>query len=280
MANFTDAETSNYYDSYSDVYALIWGQQMHTGYFDTTEKTLVQACEDMNVHLAQTAHITPGTTILNIGCGRGGTDCFLVEKYNVNAIGLDISTRQLEEAKVQAHEKGLDTKIKYIQGSMTDLPVADASVDYVWIQESLFHCHKKEAAIKEFYRVLKPGGIVILEDTVLLENSARPEVMAVFGERVHINEILTPDDYQTMFTHHQFKISHYEDLTDHLERTYRATAEYINEHQEEIKQKIGEQHWQTIYRNPNRERTLALVSEKKLGCIALYCQKLGNADTR
>src|SRR3989338_5841987 len=98
MPAFTDQETSDYYNSYGDVYAAIWGEQMHTGYFDV-DKPLDQACRDMNVFLADGAGVAPGMTVLSVGCGRGGSDRFLASAKGVRVIGIDVSAKQLDEAR-------------------------------------------------------------------------------------------------------------------------------------------------------------------------------------
>ncbi|KKW42797.1 MAG: Demethylrebeccamycin-D-glucose O-methyltransferase [Candidatus Magasanikbacteria bacterium GW2011_GWA2_56_11] len=272
MSAFTDAQTRDYYESYSDVYALIWSQQMHTGYFDRP-KNLETACADMNHYLAAVAEITAGSSVLNVGCGRGGTDRFLARQFDASVTGIDISQRQLEEASREAKQAGLDKAIRYEYGLMTALPAADASFDYVWVQEALFHCHDKNQAVREFHRVLKPGGRAIIEDTVLLHPAAKAEVMAAFGERVFINSLSTSAEYEEAFLAAGFRLVTKNDLTDHLASTYRAIADYIAANIQELKQKIDQKYWPTLENDGGRERTLKLVEEDKLGCVCLVFEK-------
>lgn len=272
MRTYSDKETRDYYNSYSDVYALIWSQQMHTGYFKYAV-TLDEACADMNRHLANLCDIKKDASILSVGCGRGGTDRFLANQFGVSVTGIDISERQLEEAIRNAKINGLEAVLKYKHGSMTALPVADASFDYIWVQEALFHCHSKDTALREFYRVLKSGGRIIIEDTILLNLSARAEVMSAFGQRVHINYLNTPEEYENIFRNTGFYLVKKEDLTDHLIQTYRAIADYIALHREKLKQKIDRKYWPTLENDNARARTLKLAEEHKLGCVAMIFVK-------
>lgn len=272
MPNFSDKETQQYYDSYSDVYAVIWNEQMHTGYFNEP-KELSQAVTDMNAYLAEEAGMRQGATIVSVGCGRGGADRFFARELGATVIGIDISERQIEEATKRAVAENLGKQITYHVGSMTELPVADGAAGVVWVQEALFHCHDKDAAVREFLRVLKPGGIVVVEDTVLLDPAALAEVMAAFGARVYINNIFSPDDYRALFRKVGFSVKKSLDLTSHLAETYRVIAAYIAEHRDVLKTKIPEQYWPTLENDTNRARTLRLVEEKKLGCAALVFEK-------
>jgi ubiquinone/menaquinone biosynthesis C-methylase UbiE len=274
MAQFNDGNTSEYYDSYSDVYAAIWSEQMHTGYFrDNQAKSLEQAVQDMNVFLATEASIADGGTVLSVGCGRGGTDRFLATQKKTRVIGIDLSQKQLDEAQKAAQEAGLADQITYIYASMTDIPLEDASVDVVWVQEALFHCHDKEKAVAEFARVLRSGGVTVLEDTVLLEPAQKEEVMRAFGARVHINDIFTPQDYERVFASHGVPVEKNIDLSNDLGQTYRLIAEYIEKNKEVIKQKIAPQHWGSLEYSALRARTLELIEEGGLGCAAIFFRK-------
>lgn len=271
MTKFQNVHTENYYDSFSDVYAAIWSNQMHTGYFDR-EKSLDRACEDMNFYLAKEAGIKPNSVVLNIGCGRGGADRFLIKNFDCKVIGIDISQKQLDEAVMAAQEEGMQDAVKYMKSFMTELTVDDDSIDCIWVQESLFHCHEKDKAISEFYRVLKSGGTVVLEDTVLMDPKAKKEVMDAFGKRVKINDIFTPNDYEKLFGEKGFKLAKKEDMTKHLEKTYVEIAKFVSENQDKLKKKIDEKNWSSLD-NSGREQTLKYVRDGKLGCVAMYFTK-------
>ncbi|MSU75239.1 MAG: methyltransferase domain-containing protein [Candidatus Magasanikbacteria bacterium] len=272
MAQFTDIITQEYYDSFSDVYASVWSSQMHTGYFGK-KKSLEKACADMNVFLATKAKLKRGCKVLSVGCGRGGGDRFLAKKLGATVIGLDLSVRQLEEALAAAREAGLEKQVTYLCGSMTTLPLIDGSVDCVWVQEALFHCHDKLKAAQEFSRVLKPGGVVVLEDSVLNYPGAKKEVMAIFGNRVHINDISTPSDYEHLFKQAGLKLTASKDLTSHLLTTYEVILDYIRKNREKIRGKIDKKYWAALDNDFDRPKTTRLVAEKKLGCIAMFFRK-------
>lgn len=107
-------------------------------------------------------------TILDVACGTGDMcenwDKFANKKgISIGKIvGADPSTGMLEEAK----KKGLNAT--FVEAQAKDLPFEDASVDILSISYGLRNVVDRKEGLSEFYRVLKPGGIlVILEFTKL-----------------------------------------------------------------------------------------------------------------
>lgn len=105
-------------------------------------------------------------TILDAGCGYGRLSIPLaLERKERRIVGLDSSQTMLEifRQEVVKH-KGLDQQITLVQGGLERLPFQDASFDVVLSSAVLLHNPYPAVAqiIDEFYRVLKPGGRLIL----------------------------------------------------------------------------------------------------------------------
>jgi ubiquinone/menaquinone biosynthesis C-methylase UbiE len=98
--------------------------------------------------------------LLDAGCGTGANLSFL-EKYGV-PFGLELFWRGLQFG----HDRGLR---RLVQGSVTHLPYPDASVDVV-LSFDVLYClpdPAERAAIAEMYRVLRPGGAVVINVAAL-----------------------------------------------------------------------------------------------------------------
>ena len=103
--------------------------------------------------------------ILDIATGTGDVVFEINKKHKVTIIGLDISKKMLEIAKLKLSKiKSEETKIEFIHGDAEKLPMGDNSYDHICISFGFRNLGNYDAALQEFYRVLKPGGqLSILE---------------------------------------------------------------------------------------------------------------------
>jgi ubiquinone/menaquinone biosynthesis C-methylase UbiE len=143
------------------------------------------------------AALQPGETVLDLGCGAG-KDVFeaasLVEASG-HIYGLDMTPEMLALAERTAQEEGIDN-VSFLQGFIEEIPLPDNSVDVVTSNCVLNLSDDKKAALREMYRVLKPGGRFVIADIVLLDDTV-PEftvemVAPIFG---CINGVLAVEPY-------------------------------------------------------------------------------------
>lgn len=109
-------------------------------------------------------HLRSGMAALDVGCGPGSITRGLAQRLAPGAVvGLDPSTAALAEAQRDASARGLDN-LRYVQGSVYELPFADASFDVVYAHQVLQHLREPAVALRQMLRVLRPGGIVAVRD--------------------------------------------------------------------------------------------------------------------
>jgi arsenite methyltransferase len=114
------------------------------------------------------APLSPGETVLDVGCGAG-TDLLLAALRvgaDGAAIGVDMNQRMRDHASDGAARMGL-ANVDVRAGDATALPVATRSVDVVISNGLLNLVPEKERAIAEIARVLKPGGRLQIADIVI-----------------------------------------------------------------------------------------------------------------
>ncbi len=108
--------------------------------------------------LRELAHLPPGTQLLDAGCGTGGLILRLREaRPDWRWAGIDFMPLACELARERC---GPEVDIR--TASVTELPFADESFDAVVSVDVVCQIENPEAAAKEFFRVLRPGGIVVL----------------------------------------------------------------------------------------------------------------------
>jgi ubiquinone/menaquinone biosynthesis C-methylase UbiE len=102
--------------------------------------------------------IGPGTTVLDLGCGKGREACELAKQLGCCVIGVDALERTLELARDRIAKAGLEKAVTFVRGSMDALPLCDASIDFIWCRDTFNHAWDMDRTLAECARVLRPGG--------------------------------------------------------------------------------------------------------------------------
>jgi ubiquinone/menaquinone biosynthesis C-methylase UbiE len=102
-------------------------------------------------------------TILDVGTGSGRLLLLLAKVApEIKCIGIDINPILLRKARQISTEKHLSNRISFLQADVQALPFADQSIDLAVSVASLHQWHNREDGVKELYRVLKNGGIILI----------------------------------------------------------------------------------------------------------------------
>lgn len=102
--------------------------------------------------------------IVDVGCGFGRSFGLLKKRFRAQRlIGIDIDPAMLMATRRRALQDGAATDV--LQASSCNLPLADACADIVFCHQTLHHLVEQERALREFRRILKPGGLLLLAES-------------------------------------------------------------------------------------------------------------------
>ncbi|MFI5250869.1 MAG: class I SAM-dependent methyltransferase [Bacteroidota bacterium] len=137
-------------------------------------------------HLLQKLDLHPGEKVLEIGFGTGATLVKIISRYPfIELFGVETSSTMLEKARSRLQFCGVTTKIALsLMPSIDRLNFEDDSFDKIYV-ESVLAIQEDSVIVellREIYRILKPGGKVVMNETLWL-----PEI--IYEEIAKINTI-------------------------------------------------------------------------------------------
>jgi MPBQ/MSBQ methyltransferase len=159
---------ANSYDQWTEdgILEFYWGEHIHLGHYGSPprQKDFLKAKSDFVHEMVRWGgldQLPAGTTVLDVGCGIGGSSRILAREYGFAVTGITISPEQVKRAQ-QLTPEGIDAQFRVDDAMALSFP--DASFDVVWSVEAGPHMPDKAIFARELMRVLKPGGVLVLAD--------------------------------------------------------------------------------------------------------------------
>ena len=169
---------ANSYDEWTEdgILEFYWGEHIHLGHYGSPpqRKDFLTAKIDFVHEMVKWGgldKLPSGTTVLDVGCGIGGSSRILAKDYRFDVTGVTISPNQVKRARKLTPE-GVDAK--FLVDDAMKLSFPDASFDVVWSVEAGPHMPDKAVFARELLRVLKPGGVLVVADWNQRDDRAKP----------------------------------------------------------------------------------------------------------
>ncbi len=119
--------------------------------------------------------------LLSVACGYGELEFYLAERYKCKVFGIDADPNSIDVCLRKAAKRKLAGKTKFFVADAKSIPFRQDTFDMVLCCGGLSIFY--DAGIKEFYRVLAPGGQLIIIDTVWRSDQIPPEVVSLWSEK-------------------------------------------------------------------------------------------------
>lgn len=164
------------------------------------------------------AELSDTHTLLEVGCGNGVTAVFLSQKYGCNVVGIDSSETMIALAAKQAEAEGLAHKAEFLVADAVNLPFPDSMFDIIICEAVFSIIVDKERAAKEFRRVLRSGGKLLMLDFVLRREIPK-ELQSQMSFLPCLARTRQLEGYVRLFEQAGFQNSYTADYSQEVKRT-------------------------------------------------------------
>jgi SAM-dependent methyltransferase len=120
----------------------------------------------------------PGQRVLEVACGSGGVTCRMAAETGAACVGVDINPHGIEAAQTRAGEQGLSSRVAFQRVDAAQaLPFPDQSFDAIFCNDSINHIPGRLQVFRDWHRVLRPGGRVLVTDPIVVTGQLTGEEM-------------------------------------------------------------------------------------------------------
>ncbi|CAK9068696.1 Probable tocopherol O-methyltransferase [Durusdinium trenchii] len=171
IADFYDASTGKAMVDES-VWVEIWGDHLHHGYYEDNSWRSLKQHQEAQVRMieevlswAKVDGLSSVSTVLDVGCGVGGSSRYLQKKYGAKVTGITLSPKQCAQAQELSRKTGQEERCDFQVADALKMPFADDSFDLIWSLESGEHMPRKAEFMAEMHRAPWQRGPVAQGET-------------------------------------------------------------------------------------------------------------------
>jgi cyclopropane fatty-acyl-phospholipid synthase-like methyltransferase len=170
-----------YYNITFPLYFKIYSREhVHFGMWDKNTNNYQEALENTTKFVVKCLEIKENDTVLDAGCGIGGSSRFIVKNYNVKTTGITISEKQYQKAVELSKNIQNGEKIAFYKKDYTNTSFPDHSFSKIFAIESA--CYNYKGFCTEAYRLLKKGGRLVIQDGIQIKNPLTKNENKIYKE--------------------------------------------------------------------------------------------------
>lgn len=153
-------------NAYRDAWDLDKNMQLNLGLWKKGTRNLAHALQNLNQEIADVAIIKNDDKVLDAGCGVGGTAIYLAKHHSCRVIGISLVENQISKARQNAIDNEVSDLVDFKVMDYTQTNFKDNSFDLITGIESICYAEPKSSFLDEAYRILKPGGRLVMAENL------------------------------------------------------------------------------------------------------------------
>jgi cyclopropane fatty-acyl-phospholipid synthase-like methyltransferase len=215
--------------------------------------------------------VGPGADVLEVGSGSGGPAVYLATARECSITGVDINEHGVRNARALADSRGLSERVHFeVVDASQPLPFADECFDAIVSNDAMCHIASRVALLREWHRVLRPGGRVLYTDAMVLTGIVSHEELATRSS-IGFYLFVPPGANEAMLRDAGFAVLSVQDVTANAAEIAARWHAARARHREPLVAREGEANFHGLQRFLQCVRTLSV--EKRLSRYAYLAGK-------
>jgi SAM-dependent methyltransferase len=225
---------------------------------------------------AERLGIAADTEVLEVGSGSGGPAVYLAATRGCRVTGVDVNVLGVRNATSLADARGVAERVRFESvDANRPLPFADASFDVVVSNDTMCHIANRTAVLRDWYRVLRPGGRALFTDAMVITGPVTHEEIATRSS-IGFYLFVPPGVNEAMLRDAGFAISAVEDVTDNAAEVALRWHDARARHRAPLVAREGETNFEGLQRFLRCVNILSV--ERRLSRFAYLAEKRARAS--
>jgi SAM-dependent methyltransferase len=265
-AGSVDLYNNAYADFASDVEAAV---RRETYGEDLGQTSWMTAPEWLG--FADQLRITPDSEVLEVGSGSGGPAVYLALARGCRITGVDINEHGVRNAVRLAEARGVADRTGFrVLDANQPLPFAEASFDSVVSNDAICHISRRLSALREWHRVLRPGGRVLFTDALVITGIVSHEELAIRSS-IGFYLFVPPGENERLLGEAGFTGIQISDVSDNAAEVSRRRRDARARYRDALVAREGEENYEGLQRFLGCVHTLSV--ERRLSRYAYLAEK-------
>ncbi len=178
MATKASGSVDLYNSSYAGYSAQVYQQVRHETYGLDLGQTGWMTAEEFRSFFGL-LNLTSSSRVLEVGCGAGGCAVYLAQTIGSEVTGIDVNQSGIANAQKLAQSSGLSSRVTFsCIDAAARMPFEDDVFDAVFSNDAMCHIPQRLNTLREWQRVLRPGGRMLFTDAMIVTGILSNEEIA------------------------------------------------------------------------------------------------------
>lgn len=197
---------------------------MHFGFWDRDTKNNDEALLNQFKFVLEQTKIKSGHKVLDAGCGVGGGAIYIAKNTGAKVVGITIVSDQVNDANKNAKRAQVSNLVDFRLMDYAKTSFEDNTFDVVFAIESICHAYPKIDFLNESYRILKPGGLLIMSDGYVKrtpKNVGERKIITMLCKVWRLKELIEIDKMNALIEKVGFKLVEVKDQASRVRPTFK-----------------------------------------------------------